>query len=157
MDWLSTLEDLFEWHNFNNARCIHLASWKLFGHAKSYWQKVLRDNKQLDCLFITLWVEIKENLEENIFFHLIIRDQGKISHYTLDKLPFLLVMAHGECHINLVRPPSISHVIETEYHYCQPMIMPKFVAQTKTTLVESKPNYINFTNIIKSTWRIVMT
>ena len=38
LDWLSEVEDYFEWYGLDDARRVGLAKMKLLGQAKTYWK-----------------------------------------------------------------------------------------------------------------------
>ena len=70
-------------------------------------------------LRITLWIEMEEELKERF-------------------LPQTYLNLSLDPSLNHVSQPSVSHLMETEYHHGQPMFDLEFVAPTTSNLVEIK-------------------
>ena len=64
LDWLSNLDDYFDWYDMNDLQRVRFARMKLTGPAKKYWQTVQRNLERLGQPQIEVWAEMKMKLKE---------------------------------------------------------------------------------------------
>ena len=129
LEWMSCLEDFFEWHDFDDERCIRFVGWTLVGSAKSYWHKMLQAFNRLNHKLS--WVEIKEKLEEKFF----------TPYYRRQRFPTLAtsvllgqVTSHvSQSYVHFVIQPCVCHVTYATTHYGQP----KFVTEYKSQIAKN--------------------
>lgn len=62
-DWLSIMDDYFNWYEMSDERIIRLPKMKLKESARKYWAYVVQD-KDRKCLeSIATWIEMKVTLK----------------------------------------------------------------------------------------------
>ncbi|BBH03402.1 hypothetical protein Prudu_014267 [Prunus dulcis] len=64
VDWISAMEDYFEWYDMSDAQRIRFAKLKLVGAAKQYWKATEHHLQQLGQTPVILWDEMKLKLRE---------------------------------------------------------------------------------------------
>ena len=62
LDWLSEIEDYFEWYGLDDARRVGLAKMKLLGQVRTYW-KNQHTFRQRPGQRTATWAEMKEKLK----------------------------------------------------------------------------------------------
>ena len=67
LDWLSEIEDYFEWYGLEDDRRVGLAKMKLLGQARTYWKNQEHTFRQRPGQRTATWAEIKEKLKSKYF------------------------------------------------------------------------------------------
>ena len=63
LDWLSEIEDYFEWYGLEDDRCVGLAKMKLLRQARTYWKNQEHTFRQRAGHRTATWAEMKEKLK----------------------------------------------------------------------------------------------
>jgi len=63
LDWLSEIEDYFEWYGLEDDRRVGLAKIKLLGQARTYWKNQEHIFRQRPGQRTATWAEMKEKLK----------------------------------------------------------------------------------------------
>ena len=63
LDWLSEIEDYFEWYGLEDDRRVGLAKMKLLGQARTYWKNQEHAFRQRPGQRTATWAEMKEKLK----------------------------------------------------------------------------------------------
>lgn len=66
-DWITSLEDYFDWFNLAAERKVRFVKMKLKGQARVWWHSVEEQLHRLRQPPIADWEEMKLKLQENIF------------------------------------------------------------------------------------------
>ena len=63
-DWLTTIEEYFDWYEMIDSERVQFAKMKVTNLAKMYWKNVLQDMLHLGEPPITQWAIMKAKLQE---------------------------------------------------------------------------------------------
>ena len=63
LDWISEIEDYFEWYGLEDDRRVGLAKMKLLGQARTYWKNQEHIFRQRPGHRTATWAEMKEKLK----------------------------------------------------------------------------------------------
>lgn len=64
IDWVSAIEEYFDWYDMTNERRVRFAKMKLVNLAKVWWNGVEADFRRMKQAPITTWQEMKAKLRE---------------------------------------------------------------------------------------------